>query len=42
MIYKIKQKHTKHTTMYTMIKKWNQKNVILKHALVWILCDSKG
>jgi len=27
MIYKIKQKHTKHTTMYTMVKKWNQKNM---------------
>jgi hypothetical protein len=27
IIYKIKQKHTKHTTIYTMIKKWKPKNV---------------
>ena len=26
-MYKIKQKHTKLTTIYTMIKKWNQKNM---------------
>jgi len=24
----MKPKHTKHTTLYTMIKKWNQKNVL--------------
>jgi len=26
-MYKIKQRHTKHTTIYTMTKKWNQKNM---------------
>ena len=25
--YKFKQKHTKHTTIYRIIKKWNQKNM---------------
>jgi hypothetical protein len=33
IIYKIKQKHTKHTTIYIYIyndKKWNQRNVIKK------------
>jgi len=27
IIYKIKQKHTKHANIYTMTKKWNQKNM---------------
>ena len=27
IIYKIKQKCTKHTTIYRMIKKWKQKNM---------------
>jgi len=27
MLYKIKQKHTKHATMYTMIKKCNRNNM---------------
>jgi hypothetical protein len=27
MIYKIKQKYTKHTTIYTILQKWNQKNM---------------
>jgi len=25
-MYKIKQKHTQRTTLYTMVKKWNQNN----------------
>ena len=26
-MYKIKQKHTKHSTVYTMIRKWKRKNM---------------
>jgi len=27
MVYKIKQRNTKHATIYTVIKKWKQQNM---------------